>query len=103
MDVLEASAAEEIALAAVFADTPKTFMASAITTPAAATSIWPTVANSIAACPAPPSTCSTLMPALSSSRNEPAICVGPTPIACDICMDAALSRSSSWAVAPVDA
>ena len=101
IDVLDASAADEMASAAVLASTPKTFIASAITTAAAATSICPTLANWSAVSPAPPSTCSRLWPALSSSRKPAAASVGPTPSAADTPLAAVLTRSRSAAVAPV--
>ena len=65
--MLDASAAEDNALAATSDDTLNTFMASDITTAAWATSISPTLANSNAVLPAPPRTASSDMPAFSSS------------------------------------
>ena len=101
IEVLEASAADDNAFAAVSADTLNTFMASDITTAACPTSISPTLANSRAVLPAPPRTVSSFMPAFSNSSMPCVASVGPTPRACDIAIDDALILSISSAVAPV--
>ena len=101
IEVLEASAAEEIALAAVPASTLKTFIASDMTTAAAATSICPTFANSIAALPAPPRTFSSGIPALSNSRKLSATAAGPMPIDFDKSIEALVTSPMSFVVAPV--
>ena len=111
MSVDDASAAALIVFAATSAATPNTFIASAITVAASPASILPTLANAIAASPAPPRTSSRLIPALSSSRKLDAAAAGPTLafIAASFSLvssslvrpvEAAMSNMMSWKFAP---